>query len=312
MNESKVNIINGYNSSDTHWGESTIDPIRCLMDEAKVRDKTALLSQSGGDNTRDELPRLASQPNRDKESKANIIVQLKKEIFSLQSFNRAFNNTIPFKGLESINPSFPQGIFPLAAIHEFISDSNETASATSGFLAGLLSSIMNRSGMVIWISTARTIFPPALKYFGVPADKIIFIHLKKEKEIQWVMEESLKCKGLSAVVSEMNGLSFTASKRLQLAIEESGVTGFVIRNHSQTLNPTACVTRWKITSLPGGSLPVGMPGVGFPRWDIELLKVKNGKPGKWEVEFLNGHFRLLQSNSKMAILSHSQQQRKAG
>lgn len=247
-----------------------------------------------------------------KESKSDIIAQLKREIFSLQSTNRVFNNTLAFTGLESINLAFPQGIFPLAAIHEFISESNETASATTGFLAGLLSSIMNKSGLVIWISASHTIFPPALKYFGVSPDKIIFIHLKKEKEIQWVMEESLKCKGLSAVVSEMNGLTFTASKRLQLAIEESGVTGFVIRNNSRALNPTACVTRWKITSLPGGSLPVGMPGVGFPRWDIELLKVKNGKPGKWEVEFVNGQFRLIQSNSKMAVLSHSEQQRKAG
>lgn len=247
-----------------------------------------------------------------KESKSDIIAQLKKEIFSLQSITPVFSHSLPFTGLEFINLAFPQGIFPLAAIHEFVSDSNETASATSGFLAGLLSSIMNKSGLVIWINTTHAIFPPALKYFGVSPDKIIFIHLKKEKEIQWVMEESLKCKGLSAVVSEMNGLSFTASKRLQLAIEESGVTGFVIRNNSHNLHPTACVTRWRITSLPGGSLPVGMPGVGFPRWNVELLKVRNGKPGKWEVEFVKGQFRLIQDNSRMTILSHPQQQRKAG
>jgi len=36
-----------------------------------------------------------------------------------------------------------------------------------------------------------------------------------------------------------------------------------------------------------------MPGVGFPRWNVELLKVRNGKPGTWQVEFSAGRFRHL-------------------
>jgi protein ImuA len=34
-----------------------------------------------------------------------------------------------------------------------------------------------------------------------------------------------------------------------------------------------------------------MPGVGFPKWNIELLKVRNGKPGSWELEWRNGSFK---------------------
>lgn len=41
-----------------------------------------------------------------------------------------------------------------------------------------------------------------------------------------VMEEALKCGGLAAVVGEVQDISFTASRRLQLAVEQSGVTGF--------------------------------------------------------------------------------------
>ena len=46
----------------------------------------------------------------------------------------------------------------------------------------------------------RTIFPPALKSFGIAPDKIIFIDLKKEKEILWAMEEALKCDGLQQLL----------------------------------------------------------------------------------------------------------------
>ena len=104
------------------------------------------------------------------------------------------------------------------------------------------------------------------------------------------MEEALKCEGLVAVIAEMPEINFTASRRLQLAVEQSRVTGFIIRCNPRSLNITACVTRWKIISLPS-MLPEDMPGVGFPRWNVELLKVRNGRPGTWNIEWKAGRFR---------------------
>ena len=40
----------------------------------------------------------------------------------------------------------------------------------------------------------------------------------------WAIEEALKCDGLAAVIGEMKELSFTNSRRLQLAVEKSHVT----------------------------------------------------------------------------------------
>ncbi len=147
-------------------------------------------------------------------------------------------------------------------------------------------------------------FPPALKSFGIAPDKIIFIDLKKEKEILWAMEEALKCDSLSAVVGEMKELSFTNSRRLQLAVEQSRVTGFILRNNTRNFSTTACVTRWKIAPLPSES--DDMPGVGFPRWNVELLKVRNGKPGSWQIEFAAGHFSLI---SKITTITLEQKKK---
>ncbi|HEY4206229.1 MAG TPA: hypothetical protein VGM31_05445, partial [Puia sp.] len=33
-----------------------------------------------------------------------------------------------------------------------------------------------------------------------------------------------------------------------------------------------------------------MPGVGFPRWNIELSRIRNGHPGSWVVEWQAGRF----------------------
>jgi protein ImuA len=45
-----------------------------------------------------------------------------------------------------------------------------------------------------------------------------------------------------------------------------------------------------------------MPGVGFPRWNVELLKVRNGKPGAWQIEFAEGKFRPVYKIASIAQL----------
>jgi protein ImuA len=91
------------------------------------------------------------------------------------------------------------------------------------------------------------------------------------------------------VIGEIGELTFAASRRLQLAEEKSHVTGFIHRYDPKTEDAVACVTRWKIKPLP--SLAVdGLPGLGKPRWNVELHKVRNGQPGTWQVEWAAGLF----------------------
>ena len=240
-------------------------------------------------------------------SKANIIAQLQKEILPLQGFKTKSTNNLQDVGLGPIKYAFPNAAFPLGAIHEFLYVSPEDAAATGGFVSGILSSLMRNKGAIIWICSSLKIFPPALTTFGVSPDKVIFVVLQKEKEVFWAMEEALKCEGLAAVIAEMTELNFTTSRRLQLAVEQSRVTGFILRSNAHNINTTACLTRWKITSLPG-ELKNDMPGVGFPRWNVNLLKVRNGHPGNWHMEWASGSFRHIPAISLIV----QEQHKKAG
>jgi len=70
----------------------------------------------------------------------------------------------------------------------------------------------------------------------------------------------------------------TASRRLQLAAESSGTIGIAIRRWRRPAEaadfgqPTASVTRWRVTVLPATPLPV--PGVGRARWQLELIRCR--------------------------------------
>ena len=190
-------------------------------------------------------------------------------------------------GLAIIKDAFPCSVFPQAAIHEFFTTSAEENSASSGFAAGIVSSLMKTGAPSVWVSASKNIFPPALKGFKIDPHKIIFIQSQKPKEILWTIEEALKCDSIAAVVGEIGEISFTESRRLQLATEQSKVTGFLIRNNPKNLS-TACVTRWKIKPL--SSEKQILPGIGFTKWNVELLKVRNGKPGSWQIQWRKGNF----------------------
>ena len=238
----------------------------------------------------------------------DIIKELQKSILSLQGFKHIAGNTPLQFGWGPLEQSFPNSTFPVGAIHEFLNDKSEDAAATYGFIAGLLSTLMHSGGACVWIGAAIKIFPPALKSFGVEPDRVVFIDLKNEKDVLWVMEEALKCNGLAAVVGEIRDINLTASRRLQLAVEQSRVTGLLIRNKPRNTNTIASVARWYIKSV-SSLMEDEMPGVGFPRWDVQLNKVRNGKPGQWQVEWSHNQFRLV---APLFIHHTQEEKRKTG
>jgi len=222
--------------------------------------------------------------------KDDIIRQLRKDILLMQGFKPATGDMDDKTGLGFISNAFPNSRFPTGAIHEFFCSGMEEVSASSAFISGIASSFMKKGGIALWIASSQIIFPPALKLFGIDPDKVIFLHLPEKKKL-WAMEEALKCEGLCCVIAEVNELWFIESRRLQLATEHTKVTGFLIRRNPKNLS-TTCVTRWKIRPIESNK-GSDLPGLGFPRWNVSLLKVRNGKPGSWQMEWRKKRFQLI-------------------
>lgn len=225
------------------------------------------------------------------DSRATILSRLRQDILSLQGSRAPLYASEADVKLGPVTKAFPNATFPTAAIHEFICEGAETMASTAGFITAILSTLIKDQKPCIWISRDKNIFPPALMQYGIQPHQVIFIHPQREKDLYWAMEEALRCDAIGSVVSEVKEISFTASRRLQLAVEESRISGFIIRNKPKNFS-TVSDARWQITSLPCET-ESGLPGLGSPKWQIELLKVRNGKPGKWEAVWCDGKFQFL-------------------
>ena len=230
-------------------------------------------------------------------SKDSIISRLREDIGLMEGYKPPCTSLRHISGLEDIETAFRNNIFPTGAIHEFICLKNEHTAATTGFISGILAVVMQHAGVCLWVSTNRRLFATALSTFNAIPDNIIFILVDREKEVLWATEEGLKCKGIAAVVAEVKNLTFMQSRRLQLAVEVSNATGFIVRSDAAKLSATACTARWQIIPQPSKT-EAGLPGIGFPRWQVELLKARYGRPGKWIVEWSANSFNIITEQHK--------------
>jgi protein ImuA len=240
------------------------------------------------------------------DAQKDIISKLQNDILAWQGFNNSSVTKVNTMGLGPLETAFPNGVFPTGTIHEMLCYTLTNTAATCGFLSGLMAFLMTQGGTCIWIGTSLKMFPAALNAFGIDPTRIIFVDVQKERDILWVMEEALKCEGLAAVIAEIRAVSFAQSRRLQLAVENSKVTGFLLRNDPKKLSPTTCMARWQVTSLPS-QLEQGMPGVGLPRWQVELLRVRNGNPGCWKLEWTGDSFLAIDEQQQETLLTETRQ-----
>lgn len=189
------------------------------------------------------------------------------------------------------------GLVP--ALHEAAAASpapGDDAAATL-FLAAAAArfAIAQGAGQVLWALTRRDLFAPGLAQAGLMPDRLVYAECRNDAETLAVMEEGVRHGGLAAVLGEAGRADMAATRRLQLAAEESGTPALMLRRWRKAdLDPlgapSAAFTRWRIAAAPSAPLP--FPGLGRARWRVELARQRGGPPYQWLLEAPDAEARL--------------------
>jgi protein ImuA len=223
-----------------------------------------------------------------------VVDQLRERIQRLEAGGARGHGGLPF-GVATMDRVLPGGGLALGSLHEVAGGGNGAihGAAAALFAAGIAA---RSRGQILWCVTRPDLFAPALAQAGLPPDRVIYVEAGDDKSVLACFEEGLRHGGLGAVVAEVARLSMTASRRLQLAAESSGAIGIAIRRWRRQTEaadfgqPTAAVTRWRVTALP--SSPLTVPGIGRPRWHIELIRCRAGDSADFVVEACDAQGRL--------------------
>lgn len=234
---------------------------------------------------------MSPMPDR---SASPVIRELRARIERLEGGGGRARAALPF-GLGEIDRRLPGGGLALGALHEVAGGGNGAVdgAAAALFAAGIAA---RTRGKVLWCVSRHDLFAPGLAQAGLAPDRLIHVEAGDEKALLACFEEGLRHGGLGAAVAEVARLPMTASRRLQLAAEGSGTIGLAVRRWRRQAEaaefgqPTAAVTRWRVSALPSRALPV--PGIGRPRWLVELMRCRGGESADFIVEACDGTGRL--------------------
>jgi protein ImuA len=176
-----------------------------------------------------------------------------------------------------------------ALLRDVVSGAPFDAAATGFVLACLPES----KAPILWVSDRMSrrengrIYGPALRAMGIKA-QVLHVEVSHPRDVLWAMEEGAACAGLSAVIGEIHGapevLSFTATKRLALRSEVSGVPLWLIRSGDHGAL-SAARERWRVSSLPSDRHLWNKAAPGQAVWEADLFRARGRAPGVWEVRY---------------------------
>jgi protein ImuA len=217
---------------------------------------------------------------------AAVLAALRARVARLESVGRApqEGGTIPVcDGLP-----LPGGGLARAAVHEVLAMAPGCGAAFSAVL------LARTGGTVLWIAAGKDellAWPPGLAHCGLAPANLILVRAERWPDALWAMEEALRCPAVTgallALAWEPNPSAgdsqpdLTATRRLQLAAEAGGALGLLLRPDTAHPAHTAAATRWRVGSLHATGAGRGLDD---PRWQLELLRARGGRPGgPWAV-----------------------------
>jgi protein ImuA len=177
-----------------------------------------------------------------------------------------------------------------ARLHEIFAAEADDAGCATGFTAALALRI---GGTLVWLREGEAekrggqLHAPGLVEIGLSPAQVILGTLPDALAVLRAAADVTRCGDVGVAVVELwrdpRALDLTASRRLALAAEASGVTVIALRI-AATPSPSAAQTRWQVGAAP--SLPMEANAPGYPAWKIELLR-QRGRPagGAWRVEW---------------------------
>ncbi|WP_236547829.1 ImuA family protein [Sphingomonas sp. AX6] len=177
-------------------------------------------------------------------------------------------------------------------LHELFAAEPTDNGSAAGFTAMLACLASQPGAPLFWLREETVerqghLHAPGLAEIGIDPARLVLIVLPDPVALLRAAVDVVRCTSVGAAVIELwrnpRALDLTASRRLALAAETSGVTPLLLRADAQP-GPSAAQTRWSIHAAPSTALEAGAPG--GPAFMVELLR-QRGRPGGgcWHLEW---------------------------
>jgi protein ImuA len=256
------------------------------------------------------FPSLSLIPDR-----AAILARLRGLLARQAGWREDVNATLPF-GLAAFDSHLPNGGLACGALHEIVPTTQAALPAAFGFVVAILARLSSSYGAgladgertdahclphgfqngppygterrIVFVMPAHALRQRGrlsghgLKSLGLNPRRAILVETAHWQDSLWALVEALRSAAPQAVAGMIDRLDLKTSQKLHLTAAEAGLPLLLLRP-SQTLESSAAATRWRIDAAAGAR--DRFRSYARARWQVQLERCRNGRPGEWVVEY---------------------------
>ena len=179
--------------------------------------------------------------------------ELRRQIVQLEGARRSGDSTVTDTGCAALNTILPDGGVRSGSLIEWISADEGVGTHTLGLLTAR--EACRNGGLLVLLDRRRELCPPALVRLGIDPEQCLVVHPENSADHDWAMDQVLRSPATAAVVAWPDRLNDRTFRRWQLAAEEGGCIGILLRPAAARAEPSWADVRLWVEPLPTPTLP---------------------------------------------------------
>jgi protein ImuA len=214
---------------------------------------------------------------------------LRREIIRLEESRHCGSQPVVSTGCGPLDELLPGGGVCRGTLAEWLAAGEGTGSGTLALLCAR--EACRDGGTLIVLDDRREFYPPSAVRLGIDLEQLIVVRANDAADNLWALDQSLRCRAVAAVLAWPEKLDGRVFRRLQLAAEEGGGLGLLIRPDAARGDPSWANVRVFVEPLP----PTNFCGAGVSpapencrrdacttmrRLRIHLLRCRGGTEGR--------------------------------
>ncbi len=231
---------------------------------------------------------------------ATLVDSLRQQLQRFEA-GRPLRDTWPISsGCQGLDQLLPHGGFPRGSLIECLSAGPHAGGA------GTFAMIMARQaslegGAIVVLDHQHWFYPPAAAVLGVDLEEVIVVRAREPQDQIWALDQALRCPAVAAVWAPLEELGEHDFRRLQLAAEEGGGLGLLVRSRKVQHQPSWSDIQLVIhpQAVDAQQLRTGR------RLRIEITRCRQGRSGGTldvEIDEVTGAMRQVSSQHETPTL----------
>jgi len=176
--------------------------------------------------------------------RSDVVEHLRRQLLSCQ-VTHATQSTVS-SGFAKLDRLLPQAGLPSGSVIEWISEGAGIRATTIALRCA--AGFLRQPGALAVVDPKNEFYPLSLNYLEIPTSRLLLVRpnqrttaftsggdcatslsQRERSDSLWALEQLARCAGVRVVMAWVDRMSATVQRRLQLAVEKSGATIFLMR-----------------------------------------------------------------------------------